>query len=115
MTAQEQNALKSLEKILKKYRIVLRDAADTIRTQDISKYPIFVAAKQEIEVGIPLLQKGQMADDWFINASTLEEFHAKQIISVDRVDEFRDLYRKNINEICIAAIIESGAKFLFIP
>lgn len=115
MTPHEQAVLKTIEKILKKYRHILREAADTIRTQDVSNYPIFVATQQEIEVGIPLLLKGQITDNWLINASTLEEFHAKQIISVEKVEDFRDLYRKNANDICVAAIIDGIAKFLFIP
>jgi hypothetical protein len=115
MTAKEQSILKALEKLLKKYSHILTDAADTIRTQDISNYPIFVATQQEVEIGIPLILKGQLGDNWEIKASTLEEFHAKQIILTERIDAFREVYKKKSDELCIAALMEDGAKFLFIP
>ena len=115
MTPIEKDTLQTLEKLFKNYRIALRDAADTIRTENISNYPIFIAAQQDIEIGIPLLKRGEMPDDWYINASTLEEFHAKQIIAVDKVDDFIVLYRKHIHALCIAAFTEGGAKFIFLP
>ena len=110
-----QNELKIIEKLLKKNREILREAAEIIHTQNVSKYPIFVAFQSDIEVGIPLILRGQLPDDWIINASTLEEFHAKQIVAVDKVDDFRELYRSHPNELCVFASTSAGGKFLFIP
>jgi hypothetical protein len=107
--------LQKVEKILKTYRNQLRQAADIIREQNVSNYPIFVASQLPFELGIPLILKGDMTEGWSINASTLEEFHAKQIISADKVDDFRALYRSHGGELCIFATTEEGAKFIFIP
>jgi hypothetical protein len=108
--------LAELEKILKKNRAVLLNAADTIREQDVSNYPIFVAAQQEVEIGIPLLTVGQLPNNWLINASTLEEFHSKRLIDEEKINDFRNLYKSRSSEICIFAFLTEGvAKFVFIP
>jgi hypothetical protein len=115
MNQNGENELKTIEKLLKQNRNTLRDAADTIRMQDVSKYPIFVISQTEIMVGIPLILHGQLPNDWVINASTLEEFHAKRIIFDEKIDDFRALYKKNGEDICVFAILEEGSKFLFVP
>lgn len=108
--------LVEVERLLKRYRSTLVNAADAIRTQDISNYPILVASKQEIELGIPFLLRGSLPDDWIVNASTLEEFHVKRIIEAEKIDDFRTLYRKHADDICVFVFLEnSNAKFIFIP
>jgi hypothetical protein len=115
MNSNGENELKTIEKLLKLNRNTLRDAADTIRMEGVSKYPIFVISQNETMVGIPLMQSGQLPNDWVINASTLEEFHAKRIIFDEKIDDFRTLYKKNGEDICVFAILEEGSKFLFVP
>lgn len=107
--------LSKVEKLLKAYRTQLIQAADTIREQDVSNYPIFVASQLPLELGIPLLKREQMTEGWAINASTLEEFHAKQIIDTDKIDDFRALYKSHTDDLCIFATTEEGVKFIFIP
>jgi hypothetical protein len=114
MNSNGQHELKTIEKLLKQNRETLRNAAETIRLQDVSNYPIFVISQKEIELGIPLILRGQLPDDWIINASTLEEFYSKQIIAADKVDDFRALYKKNINDICVFAFMGDSGKILFI-
>ncbi len=108
--------LVEIERLLKRYRATLSEAAETVRIQDVSNYPIFVASKTEIDLGIPLLLRGALPDDWSVNASTLEEFHAKRVIDVEKIDDFRTLYRKHNEDICVFVFLNDGtAKFVFIP
>ena len=111
----DNTALKVLEKIFKQYSSVLHEAAETIRLQGVSNYPMFVAVQSEIEMGIPLLKQGVMPDNWLVNASTLEEFYTRQVIPADKLENFKTLYKSHSNRLCIAAFTEGGAKFLFIP
>ncbi len=104
-----------VERLLKQYRSTLAAASETIRTENISNYPICVASKLDIDLGIPLLLRGTLPDNWAVNASSLEEFHAKRIIDVDKIDDFRTLYRKHNEDICVFVLSEGGAKFVFIP
>ena len=113
--ANDNNALKILEKLFKPYSLILHEAAETIRLQGVSNYPMFVAAQADIEMGIPVLKKNVMPNDWLVNASTLEEFYAKRIITLEKLENFKTLYKSHSKRICIAALTEEGAKFLFIP
>ena len=108
--------LVEIERLLKRYRSTLAEAAETVRTEDISNYPIFVASKEDIDLGVLLLLRGTLPDDWAVNASTLEEFHAKRVIDVEKIDDFRTLYRKHNEDICVFVFLNDGtAKFVFIP
>ncbi len=115
MSKQNGHLLVGLEKIFKPYKNTMAEAAQTIVEQDISKYPIFVAAKQSVELGIPLIPSGEIIEGWAINASTLEEFYAKQLILTEKVDDFRDLYKRHAGELCIFVLDENNANFIFIP
>ena len=70
-----------LEKELKPYLEVLEQAVDTILDQEVSDFPIMVVHKGEVEVGIPLVNRAKVAGDWSVNASTLEEFTVKNLIT----------------------------------
>ena len=115
MAKQNNLILSKVEQILKPFKEPMAQAADTIKAEDVSNYPIFVASQLPLELGIPLILKEQMPEGWSINASTLEEFHAKQIIAVEKINDFRALYKSHLNELCIFAMTEEGAKFIFIP
>jgi hypothetical protein len=115
MNSNGQHELKTIEKILKKYLSTLAEAAETIRLQDVSKYPIFVISQNDMQIGIPLLEKERIAEGWIINASTLEEFYSKQIINEDKIHDFKTLYKSKKNNICVFAVLGEGGKFLFLP
>lgn len=116
MASQNKNALLEIERLLKRYRSSLATAADTIRNENVSNYPIFVAAKTAVEIGVLLFSKGQLPDGWIITASSLEEFHVRKIIDSEKIDDFRDLYRTHPSEICVFVVDTEGtSKFIFIP
>lgn len=116
MAKQNKDALLEIERLLKRYRNKLAVAADTIRNENVSNYPIFVASKTAVEIGVMLFPKGQLPDEWIVTASSLEEFHVRKIIDTEKIDDFRDLYRSKPTEICVFAIDKEGSsKFIFIP
>jgi hypothetical protein len=116
MASQNKDALLEIERLLKRYRSKLAVAADTIRNENVSNYPIFVASKTAVEIGVMLFPQGQLPDDWIVTASSLEEFHVRKIIDTEKIDDFRDLYRAHPTDICVFAVDTEGAsKFIFIP
>jgi len=91
-------------------------ASDTVLDQEISSYPIFVVHQKEtIGVGIELVRREERKGKWSVNLSTLEEFVAKQLIESARVDHFRQVFKKPTEHLCLFAIDEIGATFVFIP
>ena len=104
-----------IEQEMKKYVPVLAKASDTIRESDVTNYPIFVIHKQEINLGIPLIEREKMNTNWSINASSLEEFVTKQLVFENKLEEFKKTYKDPETHICIFVISDIGAQFIFIP
>lgn len=97
------------------YRKALSQAVDTILEQEISKYPIMVVHQVEVEIGIPLIRRDQVRGNWSVNASTLEEFVAKQIIDIEWIDRFKTVYKDPEEALCLFVLSELGATFIFLP
>ncbi|MEM1217340.1 MAG: hypothetical protein AAGH79_00435 [Bacteroidota bacterium] len=104
-----------LESELRIYGPALGTAADTVLDQGVSKYPIFVAHQQTVDMGIPIFDREKVSGNWSVNVSTLEEFVTKQIIAPDKVDEFKKVYKDPAEEVCIFVLSELGANFIYIP
>ncbi len=106
---------KQLEKELAGYKNILAQAAEVIQDQDVSKFPIFVIHQNIVDIGINIVEKGVDKGNWSVNASTLEEFVAKQIITEEKVEDFQSLYRSHHDDLCLFALSELGANFIFLP
>jgi hypothetical protein len=102
-----------LEKQLQPYIKILAQAADVIMDQHVSKYPIFVVHQQEISIGIELIEAGKEFN-WSVNASTLEEFVTKNIIFMDKSQEFISSYKNPENYLCLFVLSELGAQFIYL-
>ncbi len=106
--------LAQLEKEFSPMKAILGQAADTILNENVSNYPIFVAHKQHLEIGIPLLSDEDKNQEWSVNASTLEEFVAKKIVLPEKIDEFKKIYKPVGEYVCLFVLSELGATFIFI-
>ena len=106
---------KRLEKELEGYKNILSQAAEVIQDQDVSKFPIFVIHQNLVDIGINIVDKEVVQGNWSVNASTLEEFVTKQIIAEEKVEDFQSLYRSHHDDLCLFALSELGANFIFLP
>ncbi len=106
---------KKLRRELKTYMPAIKNAADIIIVQEVSSYPIFVIHQHSVDIGINIVDKEKVNGDWSVNASSLEEFVAKQIITQEKVEEFSFLYKTHADELCLFVLNESGANFVFMP
>lgn len=97
------------------YLPALADAADSIVTNDVSLYPIFVIHQHFVDIGIQMVDKEKVSGNWSVNASTLEEFVTKQVITSEKVDDFRKVYKEKQEEFCLFVLSELGADFIFLP
>lgn len=107
--------LQQLQDELDIYRHLLTQAAEIIETQEVSSFPIFVLHQHTVDIGINIVEKEQSVGGWSANASTLEEFVTKQILSPDKVDDFIALYRSHMGDLCLFVLSELGANFIFLP
>ena len=106
---------KQLEKELAGYKKILAQVAEVIQDQDVSKFPIFVIHQNIVDIGINIVEKDVAKGNWSVNASTLEEFVTKQIILEEKVEDFQSLYRSHHDDLCLFALSELGANFIFLP
>ena len=111
----EEELYAELDADLKPYRPIMKKAADAVLDQEISSYPIFIIHRHNIEIGIPLVKEGEKGAKWSIHASTLEELATKKIIGMDKVDDFRSIYKDPESFLCYFIVDEGGATFVFGP
>ncbi len=106
---------KQLEQEMQAYKPVMAKAAETILDQEVSSYPIFIVHRQEVNIGVPLVQAEGEEAPWSVNASTLEELATKKVIPMVKVDDFREVYKDPREYFCLFVIKDSGAEFIFLP
>lgn len=111
----EENQFRAIEKALGPYLPLMEQAADTILDQDVSTYPIFIIHQLNVEIGVVLVSKEEGKAEWSIHASTLEELVTKQVIQMDKVDNFRQVYKDPRENLCLFTLSEMGATFIFLP
>ena len=93
----------------------LKEASYQVRKRKISEYPIFVFSREQLPVGSVFLAKEEVALEWHINASYLEDFVQRQLVMPDKVEEFRAAY-KDPDEFCCLFVADGDFQsFVFIP
>ncbi len=107
--------LKKLADDLHHYRELLGKTADAVLDQGISSYPIFVLHHQDIALGILLVQGDGEKMPWTVNVTTLEELATKNIVSMEKVDNFRQVYKDPQDYFCLFILDGEQADFVFLP
>ncbi|MEM9822404.1 MAG: hypothetical protein AAF985_15085 [Bacteroidota bacterium] len=107
--------LEAVEQLLQPFKKMLGEAVDTVLVQEVSSYPIFVVAQESLSMGIPLIKAGQLSDGWLVHISTLEEFAAKKLVDMEKVNDFKTVYKKPTDYLCLFVIEDIGATFVFLP
>lgn len=110
-----ESPLVSLEKDLEFYSDAIKEVSIEIMVEGISAHPIFIAHQHEVSIGELILNKEELNTDWTIQASTLEEFVEKGIISKERKEQFLKAYKKPENFMCVFVIVPEGANFVYFP
>ncbi len=105
-----------LEESLKPHFDLMRKTTETVLDQEVSSYPIFVIHQAEdIQLGIPLVEYSEERNiPWSINISTLEEFTAKKVIDIARVDRFQKVYKDPRQHFCLFLLKNEEANFVFL-
>lgn len=104
-----------LQRDLRPYKDAFGDAIEQMLNKEVTKYPIFVVHQQDVEIGVEIIAKEKVNGSWTVNATTLEELVAKQIIFQDKVEDFKDVYKDPEEFICLFILSELGAQFIWMP
>jgi hypothetical protein len=104
-----------LQNEIRPYFPMLEKASEAIIDQSVSDYPVFVFHQQEIELGIPVVDRLKVKGNWSVNASTMEEFVSKSLIKEEKIEEFKNKYKDSKDYYCLFVLSEMGAQFIFMP
>jgi len=107
--------LNELEANLAIYKESIREIAEQIVLGEVSKYPIFVAHQTPVELGKMVIDKEELALEWSISASTLEEFVSRKIVPKEKLPNFKKHYKNPMQFICLFAVHTEKPSFIFVP
>lgn len=107
----------SLQQDLDICRDYIRQLATGMVRGGVSKYPIFVAQRGEmdIDLGVPLIKRDDFDIAWNFSASHLEDFVNKRIILKEKVEDFKSTYKNPEFFMCVFVAEEAGSSFVFMP
>ena len=108
--------------IPKRYQQLIQDVSpvketifqvlDSILNQDVSSYPILVLHQSGIQLGIEVALPASAK--WSLNASSLEEFVAKQLIRTEKIEDFQSIYKSTDTHICFFVVEGVKSEFIFL-
>jgi hypothetical protein len=93
----------------------LLEASAQIRKRDISRYPIFVFAKENVPLGGLLINADEQQLEWHIFASYLELFVQQGIVSAEGVEAFQATYKDADEFCCLFVLDKEFTNFVFVP
>jgi len=110
---QDSEILGALEIEIKKNKEWFLQTVKTIQDENVSNYPILVAFPSftNVNIGLPINEGEKLS----FNATTLEELAMKKVVSLEKIDEFRKLYKEKKNTFCIFLLEKPAPQFIFIP
>lgn len=113
MLQQDSEVLGLLEVAIKKNKDWFLQTIKTITDEQVSNYPILVAFPSftNVNIGLPIKEEEQFS----FNATTLEELAMKKVVDLDKIDEFRKLYKEKKDSFCIFLLEKPAPQFIFIP
>ena len=108
-----QKLFESVQEDLEIYNDYMKQIVEEVLNSEMSKYPIFVACKTHIELGKLLLDCDEMATNWSLRVSTLEEFVVKQVVQEDKLEDFKKTYKNPLATACVLVVDGKVANYVF--
>ena len=108
---------KSLHDDLEICRDYIRQIANGMVKGEVTKYPIFVALRGEndVDLGLPIVNRADFDISWNFNASHLEEFVSKGVVMRENSNDFIKAYKNPAEFMCVFVAEEENASFVFMP
>ena len=113
----DEEILASLQQDLYACKNYIRQVSQGMLKGSVSNYPIFVAVRSlnDIDLGLPIINRDELELTWSFNASHLEDFVNTNIIHQDKLEDFRKNYKDPNEFMCIFVAEEGMMSFLFMP
>ncbi|MDX2195915.1 MAG: hypothetical protein NW207_05815 [Cytophagales bacterium] len=93
----------------------LKESSYQIRKRNFSEMPIFAVGKSELAIGTLLYGKYEFENEWNYYASFAEEFLQRNLISEEKITDFKQTYKNPDEYCCLFVVDEQFVNFVFIP
>ncbi len=113
----DEEIYKSLHDDLEICRDYIRQISSGMIKGDVTKYPIFIAMRGEndIDLGLPIVNRADFDISWNFNASHLEEFVSKGVVVKEKAIDFINAYKSPNDYMCVFVAEEGATSFVFMP
>ena len=71
--------------------------------------------ENDIDMGLPIVNRTDFDISWNFNASHLEEFVSKGVVVKEKAKDFITTYRNPLEYMCVFVAEESATSFVFMP
>jgi hypothetical protein len=86
-----------------------------ILEQEISRFPVVVATRSTLGLGLPVQGLESLELRWLFRISLLEEMVQKKVIEREKLDAFRASFDDPHHKACVLVVTEQDANFISIP
>jgi len=92
----------------------LKEASYQIRKAGFA-YPIFPISQEEQPIGQVLIKNNEQSLAWNYYASFLDEFVQRELVGIEKEEEFKSAYKDPDEFCCLFVIDKAFTRFVFIP
>lgn len=114
MKKKQEKYLEHFSADIHQYRQMMHEAFEGVLNEGISRYPVFVFHRQEVTVGIPVVDRENVSGDWSVNVSTLEEFYIKGLVKMEQVEEVKQRINGTPGQYCCLVLADKEGGFVFL-
>ena len=115
MKKPEEAYVKIFSEQISYYADLLHEAFEGVINEGVSKYPVFIFHQQEVNVGLPIADRMEIAGDWSVNISTLEEFYIKGLVTIEQVEEIKHKISGLPPMYCCLVLSGEKGSLVFLP
>ena len=107
--------IENFSKEILHYHALMKESFEGVTNEGVSRYPVFIFHKQEVNVGIPIADRNEIAGDWSVNISTLEEFYIKGLVTIEQVEEIKTKITGQSPQYCCLVLNAGQGSLIFLP
>lgn len=94
---------------------VLANLAQRVVKEGITKYPVFVATEQALDLGLPAVSRDDFGLNYHFRISLLEELVRKRLFDTEKLEDFKTALGDPRQRACVLLVHTGGAEFVFLP
>ncbi len=115
MKAEDHPYIRQFGEEVVQYLELMKEAFDGVIREDVSRYPVFIFHRQEVNVGIPIADHHMISGNWSVNISTLEEFYIKGLVMIEQVEEIKKKITGQPPQYCCLVLTADKGSLIFLP